>query len=213
LRVLCLPEPTAEKIISLLKGAMRELRLGDPGKLETDVGPVIDAPSQKSLLDHIELLKREAKEIFTTGLGPECTGHTFVAPQAWEIQRISWLTGEVFGPILHVVRYKPERLVEMVAEINATGFGLTAGLHSRIDATVRQVERDLRVGNFYVNRSMIGAVVGVQPFGGEGLSGSGPKAGGPHYLPRFALERVTSDNITAAGGNASLLMATADSGA
>jgi RHH-type proline utilization regulon transcriptional repressor/proline dehydrogenase/delta 1-pyrroline-5-carboxylate dehydrogenase len=108
------------------------------------------------------------------------------------------------------VRYKPENLSGVVAQINATGFGLTGGLHSRIGDAVQQVERSLRVGNFYVNRSMIGAIVGVQPFGGEGLSGTGPKAGGPHYLPRFALERVTSDNVTAAGGNASLLMETAE---
>lgn len=213
LRVLCVPEPTADKIITMLKGAMRELRVGDPGKLETDVGPVIDATAQKKLLDHVALLKNEAKEIYTTAfdLSPdEKKNRFFIAPQAWEIPSISWLTGEVFGPILHVVRYKPENLAELILQINATSFGLTGGLHSRIDETVQQVERDLQVGNFYVNRSMIGAIVGVQPFGGEGLSGTGPKAGGPHYLMRFSSERVTSNNTTAAGGNASLMMETAD---
>ncbi len=209
LRLLCLPESTAEKLIAGLKGAMRELCLGDPALLETDVGPVIDAEAQKRLLDHVERLKIEAKEIFTTPLGNNHINKFFVAPQAWEIPSIEWLKGEVFGPILHVIRYKSDALGDLIQRINATGFGLTGGLHSRIDGTVRRVGRELQVGNFYVNRSMIGAVVGVQPFGGQGLSGTGPKAGGPHYLPRFAAERVTSTNTTAAGGNASLLMTAA----
>jgi RHH-type proline utilization regulon transcriptional repressor/proline dehydrogenase/delta 1-pyrroline-5-carboxylate dehydrogenase len=208
LRVLCLPEPTADRLLHLLAGAMGELRIGDPSKLETDIGPVIDEAAQKNLLDHVVRLKNEAKEVFTAGLSDTSQNTYFVAPQAWEIPTIDWLTGEVFGPILHVVRYKPENLGTIIAAINATGFGLTFGLHSRINATVRQVERGAHAGNLYINRSMIGAVVGVQPFGGEGLSGTGPKAGGPHYLPRFALERVTSINTTAAGGNASLLMVT-----
>lgn len=206
LRVLFLPEPTADKILTMLKGAMQELRVSEPGRLETDVGPVIDHAAQKNLLKHVERLKAEAKEIFTVPLAAYCQQGTFVAPQAWEITHIGWLTGEVFGPILHVVRYKPENLGDVIMQINATGFGLTGGVHSRIETTVKQVERDLHAGNFYVNRSLIGAVVGVQPFGGEGLSGTGPKAGGPHYLPRFAHERVTSNNLTAAGGNASLLI-------
>lgn len=210
MRILCLPEPTADKIITMLKGAMRELHVGNPARLETDVGPVIDRGAKDGLMEHVGLLRREAKEIYTVELSPECMAGNFVAPQAWEIPSISWLKGEVFGPILHVVRYKPEKLGELIAQINATGFGLTGGLHSRIEATVQQVERELHVGNFYVNRSMIGAIVGVQPFGGEGLSGTGPKGGGPHYLPRFAVERVTSNNTTAAGGNASLLMAASE---
>ena len=207
LRILCLPESTADKILTMLKGAMRELRVGDPGRLETDVGPVIDKEAQEKLFRHSVRLGKEAREIFTVPVAASTLLGTFVAPQAWEIPSIGWLTGEVFGPILHVVRYKPENLGELIAQINATGFGLTGGVHSRIDTTVREVERDLHVGNLYINRSMIGAVVGVQPFGGEGLSGTGPKAGGPHYLPRFALERVVSNNLTAAGGNASLLIA------
>ncbi|MDP9127810.1 MAG: L-glutamate gamma-semialdehyde dehydrogenase [Pseudomonadota bacterium] len=212
LRVLFLPEPTADRILKMLAGAMRELRVGDPLQLETDVGPVIDDDAKKSLLQHVERLQSEAKEIFTTPLSGECAVGSFVAPQAWEIPSIAWLEGEVFGPILHVIRYKPQHLDDVIESINRTGFGLTGGLHSRIDRVVRHVERKLAVGNFYVNRSMIGAIVGVQPFGGEGLSGTGPKAGGPHYLFRFAHERVTSDNVTAAGGNASLMTDDAETG-
>lgn len=205
LRVLCLPEATADKILTMLKGAMRELRIGDPIKLTTDIGPVIDGEAKRRLDRHIELLKKEAKEIATTAFTESVTG-AYVQPQAWEIPSLAWLKGEVFGPILHVVRYRPENLAELVQQINATGFGLTVGLHSRIESTVRFVENEVHAGNLYVNRSMIGAVVGVQPFGGEGLSGTGPKAGGPNYLQRFAVERVTSNNVTAAGGNASLLI-------
>jgi RHH-type proline utilization regulon transcriptional repressor/proline dehydrogenase/delta 1-pyrroline-5-carboxylate dehydrogenase len=207
LRILCLPTVTADKILAMLKGAMRELRVGDPGKLETDIGHVIDKAAQQRLQAHIDRLKDEAKEIATVSMPATCLQGAYIAPQAWEIPNIDWLNGEVFGPILHVVRYDPARLGDLIEQINATGFGLTGGVHSRIESTVQQVEQNLRVGNFYVNRSLIGAVVGVQPFGGEGLSGTGPKAGGPHYLPRFALERVTSNNLTAAGGNASLLIA------
>ena len=205
LRVLCLPEATADKILAMLGGTMQELCIGDPAKLSTDIGPVIDGEAKQRLLQHVERLKKDAKLIALTPFTETVTG-LYVHPQVWEIPAIDWLTGEVFGPILHVVRYKPEKLGELIKQINATGFGLTAGLHSRIESTVRYVESELNVGNFYVNRSMIGAVVGVQPFGGEGLSGTGPKAGGPHYLYRFVHERVTSNNVTAAGGNASLLM-------
>ncbi|MDR3449243.1 MAG: L-glutamate gamma-semialdehyde dehydrogenase [Alphaproteobacteria bacterium] len=204
LRILCLPEESAERIITMLRGAMKELVVGDPAKLSTDVGPIIDAQAKERLAAHVMRLQKEAREIFT--VPGEMQGN-FFAPQAWEIPAITFLTGEVFGPILHVLRYKPENLGDLIRDINATGFGLTGGLHSRIQNTVERVEDALHVGNFYVNRTLIGAVVGVQPFGGEGLSGTGPKAGGPHYLLRFAAERVTSVNTTAAGGNASLLMA------
>ncbi len=207
LRVLCLPETTADKILTMLTGAMQELRIGDPAKLATDVGPVIDVEAQKRLNKHIERLQREAKRICTLELNNTHTSGTFVAPQAWEIPDVSWLTGEVFGPILHVVRYRTTDLDKLITAINAIGFGLTGGVHSRIASTVQHVEQRLRSGNFYVNRSLIGAVVGVQPFGGQANSGTGPKAGGPHYLARFATERVTSTNLTAAGGNASLIMA------
>jgi RHH-type proline utilization regulon transcriptional repressor/proline dehydrogenase/delta 1-pyrroline-5-carboxylate dehydrogenase len=205
LRVLYLPESTADKILTMLAGAMQELRIGDPNKLETDVGPIIDRPAQMKLLDHIDRLKRDAKEIFAAPFDQSLPWF-FITPQAWEIPSIGWLEGEVFGPILHVIRYRAEDIGRVVADINTVGFGLTGGIHSRIESAARHIARELRVGNFYVNRSLIGAVVGVQPFGGEGLSGTGPKAGGPHYLSRFALERVTSDNLTAAGGNASLLI-------
>jgi len=206
LRVLYLPEATADDILKMLAGAMKELRVGDPGRLETDIGPVIDEAAQRKLLHHIARLQNEAKEIATAELTPECAEGNFIAPQAWEIPSIEWLEGEVFGPILHVIRYEAEAIESVIAAINATGFGLTGGVHSRIESVAKEVERGLHVGNLYINRSLIGAVVGVQPFGGEGLSGTGPKAGGPHYLPRFACERVTSENLTAAGGNASLLI-------
>ena len=192
----------------MLKGAMRELRLGDPAKLDTDIAPVIDKTAHHRLHQHIDRLKNGAKEIYSCEIPIEYMADFFIAPQVWEIPAISWLTGEVFGPILHVVRYRPENMTALIGQINATGFGLTGGIHSRIESTVQQVRRELHVGNLYVNRSLIGAVVGVQPFGGEGLSGTGPKAGGPHYLARFALERVVSINTTAAGGNASLLAET-----
>ncbi len=208
LRILCLPHDVADKIIAMLRGAMRELVVGHPSRLSTDVGPVIDDAAKERLLTHIDYLRDGAKEIYSCDVSG--LAGNFVAPQAWEIPAIDFLTDEVFGPILHIVRYKPEELGALIAQINATGFGLTGGLHSRIEDRVALVERDLHVGNFYVNRSLIGAVVGVQPFGGEGLSGTGPKAGGPHYLLRFACERVTSINTTAAGGNASLLMAASE---
>ncbi|MBV8549571.1 MAG: bifunctional proline dehydrogenase/L-glutamate gamma-semialdehyde dehydrogenase PutA [Alphaproteobacteria bacterium] len=207
LRVLCLPDSTADKILAMLKGAMAELRVGDPSDLATDIGPVIDRDAHDRLQAHIVRLRNEAKEIASTPVSASLDGWHFVAPQAWEIPAINWLTGEVFGPILHVIRYKPQALDSVIEQINATGFGLTGGLHSRIQETVDHVAQNLHVGNFYVNRSTIGAVVGVQPFGGEGASGTGPKAGGPHYLQRFATERVVSVNTTAAGGNASLLLA------
>ena len=154
---------------------------------------------------HAERMCREARLICRAPLGAATQHGTFVAPQAFEIDRIDRLEREVFGPILHVIRYRADRLDQVIDAINGTGYGLTLGIHSRIDETVRHISRRLRVGNAYVNRNMIGAVVGVQPFGGEGLSGTGPKAGGPHYLPRFGIERVLSVNTTATGGNAALL--------
>ncbi len=205
LRLLFLPEATANKTIAMLRGAMRELRVGDPALPSTDVGPVIDLAARQRLFEHVKRLKVEARELATAELGGDCANGTFIAPQAWEIPAADWLKDEVFGPILHVARYDPSDLDAILSAINAAGFGLTAGAHSRVASTVRRIEKGLRAGNLYVNRSMIGAVVGSQPFGGEGLSGTGPKAGGPNYLKRFALERVTSTNTAAAGGNASLL--------
>jgi len=154
---------------------------------------------------HSERMDREARKLVELDL-PEGTEHgTFFAPRVFEIDSIARLEREVFGPILHVRRWRRDRLDAMVEELAATGYGLTLGIHSRIDETVAAVRRRMRVGNVYVNRNMIGAVVGVQPFGGEGLSGTGPKAGGPHYLYRFVTERTVSIDTTAAGGNATLL--------
>ncbi len=205
LRVLFLQDDCAERTIRMLSGAMEELRVGDPALLTTDIGPVIDDEAKATLAAHAGRMEREAKLLFRVKLPPDAAHGSFFAPQAFEIDNLARLTREVFGPILHVVRWKADRLDTVIEAINATGYGLTLGVHSRIDATVRQVASRVHAGNAYVNRNMIGAVVGVQPFGGEGLSGTGPKAGGPHYLHRFATERVLAIDTTAAGGNASLL--------
>jgi len=204
-RVLLVQEDIADKVVKMLAGAMDELVVGDPAKLSTDVGPVIDEPSRKFLVDHAARMDREAKKINEAKLAPGSDSGTFFAPRAYEIPSLSLLTGEVFGPVLHVIRWKADDLDGVIDAINATGFGLTLGIHSRIDDTIAHISRRAKVGNCYVNRNQIGAVVGVQPFGGEGLSGTGPKAGGPHYLLRFATERTLTVNTTAAGGNASLL--------
>lgn len=206
LRLLALPERTADAVLTMLAGAMRELTIGDPGKLSTDIGPVIDAAAKERLNRHIDRLRAEARAIYDWPLTEKLAHGNYVAPQAWEIPDVAFLKGEVFGPILHVIRYEPEQLPALIAAINATGYALTAGVHSRVQAFADTVGAQLRAGNLYVNRSMIGAVVGSQPFGGMGLSGTGPKAGGPHYLPRFAVEHACSVNTTAAGGNASLLV-------
>ncbi len=204
-RVLFVQEDISRRLLQMLAGAMAELCVGDPGLLATDVGPVIDEPARQALAAHAERMGREGKLICEVALGPETEHGTFFGPRAFAIDRLERLTGEVFGPILHVIHYGADRLDHVIDAINATGYGLTLGIHSRIDETVRHIHRRLRVGNAYVNRSMIGAVVGAQPFGGEGLSGTGPKAGGPRYLHRFAVERVLSVDTTAAGGNASLM--------
>ena len=204
-RVLFVQDDVADKVIAMLAGAMAELRVGDPGLLSTDVGPVIDEDARKLLLAHAARMDREAQLIAAVALDDACAHGTFFAPRAYLIPSLHMLEREVFGPVLHVVRWQADQLDQVIADINATGYGLTLGIHSRIDTSVEQIRRGVRVGNCYVNRNQIGAVVGVQPFGGEGLSGTGPKAGGPHYLARFASERVVSVNTTAAGGNASLL--------
>jgi RHH-type proline utilization regulon transcriptional repressor/proline dehydrogenase/delta 1-pyrroline-5-carboxylate dehydrogenase len=205
LRVLFVQDEIAAKLLDMLAGAMRELKVGDPGLLSTDVGPVIDQDAKNTLEAHAARMSHEGRLIHRVELDGTCAHGTFVAPAAFEIDRIGRLEHEVFGPILHVVRYQASRLDGVIDAVNATGYGLTLGVHSRIDSTIEHVTRRARVGNAYVNRNMIGAVVGVQPFGGEGLSGTGPKAGGPHYLHRFALERTLSVNTTAQGGNAALM--------
>ncbi len=205
LRVLFVQDGIAPKVIRMLQGAAAELRLGDPGLLSTAVGPVIDAEAQAMLMKHVERMNREGTPLYAGTLPPECAQGSFVAPHAFEIDRLDRLEREVFGPILHVIRFKGDRLDAVLDAIEATGYGLTLGVHTRIDRTARRITERMAVGNTYVNRNMIGAVVGVQPFGGEGLSGTGPKAGGPHYLYRFAAERTLTVNTTAAGGNASLV--------
>ena len=205
LRVLFLQEEIAQWVLDLLCGAMQELVIGDPTDLATDVGPVIDAAAIAALQHHIEKLHHIGRLIARVSLGPHMEHGNFVAPCAFEVPALSVLEQEAFGPILHVIRYAAQNLDQVIDAINATGYGLTLGVHSRIDATVERVRARARVGNIYINRNMIGAVVGVQPFGGEGWSGTGPKAGGPHYLLRFATERVTSINTAAVGGNAALL--------
>ena len=203
LRLLCLQEDIADKVLEMLIGAMGELTLGDPGLIETDVGPVIDAAARDALIAHIEASRANVIHQLPLPAGTEAG--TFVLPTLIRLDRPEDLIRELFGPVLHVTTWKAGGLDDLVARINASGYGLTMGLHSRIGETAERVRAAARVGNLYVNRSMIGAVVGVQPFGGEGLSGTGPKAGGPRYLHRFAVERTVSTDTTSAGGNASLL--------
>jgi RHH-type transcriptional regulator, proline utilization regulon repressor / proline dehydrogenase / delta 1-pyrroline-5-carboxylate dehydrogenase len=205
LRVLFLQDDIAPKVLKLLAGAMAELKIGDPMKLDTDIGPVIDGDALGVLDAHAKRMARDGRLVAEAPLSDEAKDGFFFAPRAFEIEAISQLEREVFGPILHVVRFRADALGRVVDAINATGYGLTLGVHTRIQETADFIRARARVGNLYVNRNQIGAVVGVQPFGGEGLSGTGPKAGGPHYLHRFAVERTACTNTTAAGGNASLL--------
>jgi RHH-type proline utilization regulon transcriptional repressor/proline dehydrogenase/delta 1-pyrroline-5-carboxylate dehydrogenase len=205
LRLLCLQEEIAGRVIDLLAGAMSELRIGDPSRPETDLGPVIDSQAQRALQAHAGMLRRTARPILELALPADCENGDFFAPCAYEIKVAQIPRNEVFGPILHVIRYRREDLDRVLDAIGGTGFALTLGIHSRIARFAEEVRSRLQVGNTYINRNMIGAVVGVQPFGGERLSGTGPKAGGPRYLERFAVERTVTINTAAAGGNASLL--------
>ncbi len=205
LRVLCVQEDIAPKLMRLMAGHMDELVVGDPALLETDVGPAIDAQARDMLEAHAREIVRGARWSHRCTLRPETRRGNFVAPLAVQIGSIDVLEREVFGPILHVLTYRARDLEGLVDSINATGYGLTFGIHSRIDSTVRRVAARVSAGNVYVNRNIIGAIVGTQPFGGCGLSGTGPKAGGPRYLHRFAHERTITINTSAVGGNASLL--------
>jgi RHH-type proline utilization regulon transcriptional repressor/proline dehydrogenase/delta 1-pyrroline-5-carboxylate dehydrogenase len=205
-RVLFVQDDIADKVTKMLAGAMAELVVGDPGLLSTDVGPVIDDDALRLLKEHAARMDREAVvKIAEVGLDDSTAHGSFFAPRAYELRSLDQLHREVFGPVLHVIRWKADQLDAVIDAINATGYGLTLGVHSRIDATIDKIASRIKVGNCYVNRNQIGAVVGVQPFGGQGLSGTGPKAGGPHYLPRFTTEKTITVNTTAAGGNASLL--------
>ena len=205
LRVLFVQDDVADSMLEMIAGAMKALTVGDPTDIRTDVGPVIDEEAKSALEAHLTDVK--AKPLAKLALPKSANGGHFVAPTMVEIKKLSDLDREHFGPILHVIRWKSGELDKVIEAINATGYGLTLGLQSRIDTTRLYVERNARVGNIYVNRNQIGAVVESQPFGGEGLSGTGPKAGGPHYVARFATERVTCIDTTAAGGNASLMAA------
>ena len=204
-RVLFVQDENFARIKNLLAGAMETLDLGDPLDYATDIGPVIDDAAQDQLESHKVRMQRDGREIIDIALPEACRAGTYVTPALYELDRLSRLDREVFGPILHIIRFDRGHLDKVVSALNATGYGLTLGLHSRIESVARYVSDTARVGNLYVNRNQIGAVVGVQPFGGEGLSGTGPKAGGPNYLQRFATERVRSTDITATGGNFTLL--------
>ncbi|MDA0239968.1 MAG: bifunctional proline dehydrogenase/L-glutamate gamma-semialdehyde dehydrogenase PutA, partial [Proteobacteria bacterium] len=205
LRCLYVQADIADRLLEMLVGRAAEVSVGDPLALATDVGPVIDEQARDLLDAHVREMEQVGELLFEADLPETAADGTYFAPRIYLIDGIHRLEKEVFGPILHVVRYKSDDLQSVVDAINGTGYGLTVGIHSRVDETVESLRGKLRAGNIYVNRNMIGAVVGVQPFGGEGLSGTGPKAGGPHYLARFATERTTSVDTTAAGGNTALL--------
>lgn len=205
LRVVYIQDEVYSRFVELLKGAMAELSIGDPRWLVTDIGPVIDNDALSMLKTHVATMQQTKEIIYQCTLNPTCNTGYFMPPTAIAIDSMDALTKEVFGPILHVIRYKRKTLDEVISQINSTSYGLTLGIHSRINSTVEYIRQRIHVGNCYVNRNMIGAVVGLQPFGGEGLSGTGPKAGGPHYLQRLCLERTYTVDTTAAGGNASLM--------
>jgi RHH-type proline utilization regulon transcriptional repressor/proline dehydrogenase/delta 1-pyrroline-5-carboxylate dehydrogenase len=206
LRLLCVHDDIADSVIEMLQGAARELCVGNPTELATDLGPVIDAEAFANITAHIERLKAKhtpriapAKETAASSQTPH-----LISPHAFEVAHISDVDAEIFGPVLQIVRWRGDPL-EVMAQVNALGFGLTMGIQTRIDSRAQALANAAHMGNVYVNRNMIGAVVGVQAFGGEGLSGTGPKAGGPHYLYRFCAERTVTVNTTAAGGNVALM--------
>jgi len=208
LRLLCVQEDVADRIVEMIQGAAAELKLGDPREPSTHVGPVIDADAKAKLDRWIEDMDGQGRVTFGWDNAEDLPGAgTFVAPTIVTLDRARDLKEEVFGPVLHVVRWRADALDQVLDDVAGNGYGLTLGVHSRIDSTVERVIARLSVGNVYVNRSMIGAVVGTQPFGGSGLSGTGPKAGGPNYLKRFANEQVVTINTAAVGGNVSLLAA------
>ncbi|MEI6802445.1 MAG: L-glutamate gamma-semialdehyde dehydrogenase [Burkholderiales bacterium] len=207
LRLLCVHASIADGVIEMLQGATQELRAGDPADLATDLGPVIDAQAHDAIAGHIARLQREAKTLVAPevpGAGPSIAN--LIAPHAFEVERIDAVQAEIFGPVLQVVRWSGDP-AQVIAQLNALGYGLTLGIQTRIDSRAQALAHAAHIGNVYINRNMIGAVVGVQPFGGEGLSGTGPKAGGPHYLYRFCAEQTITVNTAAAGGNAALLAA------
>jgi RHH-type proline utilization regulon transcriptional repressor/proline dehydrogenase/delta 1-pyrroline-5-carboxylate dehydrogenase len=224
LRLLCVHEQIADHVIEMIRGAAQELVTGDPADLATDVGPVIDVGAFDGIQHHIARLKIEAKELLAhvpVADDPSLRAQrgnpreeavqvqtksisNLIQPHAFEVNSIADMQQEIFGPVLHIVRWSGDPLA-VIEQINALGYGLTLGIQTRIDSRAQALARAAHVGNVYINRNQIGAVVGVQPFGGEGLSGTGPKAGGPHYLYRFCAEQTITVNTTAAGGNVQLL--------
>jgi RHH-type transcriptional regulator, proline utilization regulon repressor / proline dehydrogenase / delta 1-pyrroline-5-carboxylate dehydrogenase len=206
LRLLFIQADVADHFITMLNGALAEINVGDPAKLASDIGPVISRDAYAMLTAYQQKISATAKLVAQAKL-PENLSGNYISPQAYELNAAADLTDEIFGPILHIVRWQANDLDSVIDHINNSGYGLTLGVHSRIDETVQHIRSRAKVGNIYVNRNMVGAVVGCQPFGGEGLSGTGPKAGGPNYLTRFASERCVSIDTTAVGGNASLLCA------
>jgi RHH-type proline utilization regulon transcriptional repressor/proline dehydrogenase/delta 1-pyrroline-5-carboxylate dehydrogenase len=202
LRLLLVHEAIADGVLRMLQGAARELVTGDPTRFETDVGPVIDGEAFDNLQRHLRRLQSEARPLLPPALPDPAT--RLIAPQAFEVGGVAQVKHEIFGPVLQVARWRgdPQAVIEA---INRVGYGLTLGLQTRIDSRAEALARAARIGNVYVNRNMIGAVVGVQPFGGEGMSGTGPKAGGPYYLARFCAEQTVTVNTAAAGGNVALL--------
>ncbi|MEY4376586.1 MAG: bifunctional proline dehydrogenase/L-glutamate gamma-semialdehyde dehydrogenase PutA, partial [Pseudomonadota bacterium] len=206
LRVLCLQEEIADRVLHLLRGAMDELSIGAPESWSTDVGPVIDETAREQLESYAQRVQQGATWAHRCQVPADLAENgCFVAPLAVEIPSLAVLEREVFGPVLHVLRWRAGTLPTLLQAAADTGYALTFGLQTRLDSTIAEVCATAPAGNVYVNRNLVGAVVGVQPFGGHGLSGTGPKAGGPHYLLRFAVERTITINTTAVGGNASLL--------
>jgi RHH-type transcriptional regulator, proline utilization regulon repressor / proline dehydrogenase / delta 1-pyrroline-5-carboxylate dehydrogenase len=201
LRVLCVQDDVADRVVEMLKGAMAECRIGNPEALDVDIGPVIDAEAQAGIERHVEALRARGRAVYRQAPGDAAALRhgTFVLPTLIELDQLAELEREVFGPVLHLVRYRREALDALLDQINHTGYGLTFGVHTRIDETIARVVDRVQAGNVYVNRNMVGAVVGVQPFGGEGLSGTGPKAGGPLYLLRLLARRPDDAAVTAIG--------------
>jgi RHH-type proline utilization regulon transcriptional repressor/proline dehydrogenase/delta 1-pyrroline-5-carboxylate dehydrogenase len=204
LRLLCVQDDVADRVLDMVAGAARELKLGDPRDPSTHIGPVIDADA-KDKLDHWVAAMESRGAVLFRFEGDVPKDGTYVAPVIVELGSARELKEEVFGPVLHVVRWRADELDHLLDDVAANGTALTLGIHSRIESTVARIAKRLPHGNVYVNRNMIGAVVGSQPFGGSSLSGTGPKAGGPHYLGRFAIEQVVTVNTAASGGNATLL--------
>ena len=206
LRILCVQNDVADEIITMIKGAMDHLTVGDPSCLSTDIGPIIDEEAKRNLVNYRIQLEGTAQETLETPHDERLEAYgTFFTPFMAEMNEIDLINTEAFGPILHIIRYKEDELENLIEKINEKGFGLTFGLHSRIQGKHGKISKLIKAGNIYINRGQTGAVVGVQPFGGQGLSGTGPKAGGPHYLHAFTTEKSISDNITASGGNATLV--------